>query len=168
MSALVGRARESRALGEWIDRAHERGGAVVVRGEAGIGKSALLAVMAKRAGNRGMVCLTTWGVDFHRKRAPLLFIAFAEDHIVPPKASRHDEEKYDDSVSITEFTQFPGRPYFPGVLGWEEVADYALRETHAAQAAIDQAMWCAAQSDRYVQLNDRATRSVARRQLCQQ
>jgi hypothetical protein len=64
--------------------------------------------------------------------------------------------------------QVPGRPHFPGAPGREEVADYALRETHAAQAAIDQAMWCAAQSDRYVQLNDRATRSVARRQLCQQ
>jgi pimeloyl-ACP methyl ester carboxylesterase len=168
MSAVVGRARESRALGELIDRAHERGGAVVVKDEAGIGKSVLLAVMAKQAGDRGTVCLTTWGVDFHRKRAPLLFIAFAEDHIVPPKASRHNEEKYDDSVSITEFTQFPGHPHFPGAPGWEKVADYALRETHAAQAAIDQAMRCAAQSDRYVQLNDRATRSVTRRQLCQQ
>jgi pimeloyl-ACP methyl ester carboxylesterase len=66
-------------------------------------------------------------VDFHRQRAPLLFIAFTEDHIVPPTASRHNEEKYDDSVSITEFTQFAGRPHFPGAPGWEEVADYVLR-----------------------------------------
>lgn len=66
-------------------------------------------------------------VDFHRRRAPLLFIAFSDDHIVPPKASRHNEERYDDSVSTTEFTLFAGRPHFPGAPGWEEVADYALR-----------------------------------------
>jgi DNA-binding CsgD family transcriptional regulator len=63
MSALVGRARERRVLGELVDRVHELGGAVVVRGEAGIGKSALLAVIAGRAGDRGMVCLATWGVQ---------------------------------------------------------------------------------------------------------
>ena len=72
-----------------------------------------------------------------RHRAPLLFIAFGEDHIVPPKASRRNEEKYDDSVSITEFTQFPGRPHVPGAPGWEEVADYALRWAveHASRPA---------------------------------
>src|SRR5947209_3915920 len=63
MSALVGRVRERRVLGELIDRVHELGSAVVVRGEAGIGKSALLAVVAERAGDRRMVCLTTWGVQ---------------------------------------------------------------------------------------------------------
>jgi len=60
------------------------------------------------------------------ERAPLLFIAFEEDHIVPPKASRHNAEKYEDSKAITAFKEFPGRPHFPGAPGWEEVADYAL------------------------------------------
>jgi len=73
-------------------------------------------------------------VDFARPgRAPLLFIAFSEDHIIPPKASRHNEEKYDASVSITEFIEFAGRPHFPGAPGWEEVADHAL------QWAVDKA-----------------------------
>jgi len=78
-------------------------------------------------------------VDFHHQRAPLLFIAFTDDHIVPPKASRHNEEKYDDSVSITEFIEFPGRPHFPGAPGWEEVADYALRWAveHASHSPAD-------------------------------
>jgi pimeloyl-ACP methyl ester carboxylesterase len=78
-------------------------------------------------------------VDFHRERAPLLFIAFTEDHIVPPKASRHNEEKYDDSVSITEFIEFSGRPHFPGAPGWQEVADYALRWAveHACHTPAD-------------------------------
>ncbi len=66
-------------------------------------------------------------VDFRREgRAPLLFIGFGADHVMPPKVVRHNEEKYEDSSSITEFSEFPGRPHFPGAPGWEEVADYAL------------------------------------------
>jgi pimeloyl-ACP methyl ester carboxylesterase len=69
------------------------------------------------------------------ERAPLLFIAFEEDHVVPPKASRHNAEKYEDSSAITEFKEFPGRPHFPGAPGWEEVADYALTWAMANAAA---------------------------------
>ena len=66
-------------------------------------------------------------VDFRREaRAPLLFIAFGEDHVMPPKVVGHTEQKYDDALSLTEFKEFPGRPHFPAVPGWEEVADYAL------------------------------------------
>jgi pimeloyl-ACP methyl ester carboxylesterase len=66
-------------------------------------------------------------VDFERDdRAPLLFIAFDEDHIVPANASRHNAEKYEKSGAVTEFKTFTGRPHFPGAPGWEEVADYAL------------------------------------------
>jgi pimeloyl-ACP methyl ester carboxylesterase len=65
-------------------------------------------------------------VDFTRDdRAPMLSIAFADDHIVPPKAARHNVEKY-KSKAIPAFKEFPGRPHFPGAPGWEEVADYAL------------------------------------------
>jgi pimeloyl-ACP methyl ester carboxylesterase len=78
-------------------------------------------------------------VDFHRQgRAPLLFIAFEHDRIIPPKASRHNEEKYDDALSVTEFTEFSGRPHFPGAPGWEEVADHALR--WAVEHATTQSM----------------------------
>jgi dienelactone hydrolase len=66
-------------------------------------------------------------VDFTRTdRAPLLFAAFGEDHVVPAKASRHNAGKYRKSTAVTEFKEFPGRPRFPGAPGWEEVADYAL------------------------------------------
>jgi alpha-beta hydrolase superfamily lysophospholipase len=68
-------------------------------------------------------------VDFAKAdRAPLLFIAFGEDHIVPAKASERNAEKYTEtgSPAIVEFREFAGRPHFPGVPGWEEVADYAL------------------------------------------
>jgi pimeloyl-ACP methyl ester carboxylesterase len=79
-------------------------------------------------------------VDFENdERAPLLFIAFGEDHVVPPKASRHNAEKYGDSKAITEFKEFPGRPHFPAAPGWEEVADYALtwaKENAVARASV--------------------------------
>lgn len=65
-------------------------------------------------------------VHFERRRAPLLFVAFGEDHIIPPKASHHNMEKYEGSEGIVAFKEYPGRPHFPGVAGWEEVADFAL------------------------------------------
>jgi hypothetical protein len=46
---VVGHEREVQALGDLIDQIRERGGALVVRGEAGIGKSARLST----AGTRG-------------------------------------------------------------------------------------------------------------------
>jgi pimeloyl-ACP methyl ester carboxylesterase len=65
-------------------------------------------------------------VDFrNERRAPLLLIAFAEDHVVPPKPIRHNADKY-VTPSLTAYHEFPGRPHFPGAPGWEEVADYAL------------------------------------------
>ena len=70
-------------------------------------------------------------VDFAKQgRIPLLFIGFEEDHVVPPKATMHNERKYDDSVSITEYKEFEGRPHFPGAPGWEEVADFAIQWAH--------------------------------------
>ena len=66
-------------------------------------------------------------VDFRKPdRAPLLFVAFGQDHIVPPKASRHNAERYDASTAVVAFKAFPGRPHFPGAQRWEEVADFAL------------------------------------------
>jgi len=72
-------------------------------------------------------------VDFERpERAPLLLLAFGEDHVVPPKVARHNAEKY--KSGRVEFAEFAGRPHFPGAPGWEEVADHAL-EWAAANAA---------------------------------
>jgi hypothetical protein len=36
---------------------------------------------------------------------PLLFVAFAEDHIVPAKASHHNAEHYDASTAIIAFKE---------------------------------------------------------------
>lgn len=66
-------------------------------------------------------------VDFgNDARAPMLLIGFENDHVVPPKVTGHNAEKYGQSKAITEFKEFAGRPHFPAAPGWEEVADYAL------------------------------------------
>ncbi|WP_250037109.1 ATP-binding protein [Paractinoplanes maris] len=60
---LVGRGEELRVLGELLERAGDAGGAVVVRGEAGIGKSALVTAVSRLAGVRPMRVLTTTGTQ---------------------------------------------------------------------------------------------------------
>jgi pimeloyl-ACP methyl ester carboxylesterase len=64
-------------------------------------------------------------VDFNRAdRAPLLLIAGDEDHVVPSKASRHNAEKYKSGT--VAFTSIKNHPHYPGIGGWEDIADYAL------------------------------------------
>jgi DNA-binding CsgD family transcriptional regulator len=58
---LLGRDRELAELYALVDRIEERGGALVVRGEAGIGKSALVAVAKERALGRGVTVVSTAG-----------------------------------------------------------------------------------------------------------
>jgi pimeloyl-ACP methyl ester carboxylesterase len=68
----------------------------------------------------------TW-VDYgNDDRAPLLFIAGSEDHLMPPKVQRSNAKHY-KSATITEVREFEGRAHLlPSQDGWEEVADYAL------------------------------------------
>ena len=44
----------------------------------------------------------------------MLFIAFENDHIIPPKVARHNAEKY--KAKPVEFKEFSGRP-LPGGTG---------------------------------------------------
>src|SRR5215510_748722 len=60
---LVGRGSELRFLGGLLARVRDGGGAVVVRGEAGIGKSALLSEVARLAVAQQLRVLTTTGVQ---------------------------------------------------------------------------------------------------------
>jgi pimeloyl-ACP methyl ester carboxylesterase len=60
-------------------------------------------------------------------RAPLLFIAGGEDHIMPPSVNKSNAEHYRRSASLTEFKEFPGRSHWTcAEPGWEQIADYAL------------------------------------------
>jgi DNA-binding CsgD family transcriptional regulator len=58
---LLGRDRDLAELYALVDGIEDRGGALVVRGEAGIGKSALLAAAGERALDRGVTVLSTAG-----------------------------------------------------------------------------------------------------------
>jgi pimeloyl-ACP methyl ester carboxylesterase len=69
----------------------------------------------------------TW-VDYSADRAPLLFIAGSEDHIMPPSVNRSNAKHYRKSPAITEYHEFEGRDHWTcAAPGWEAVADHALR-----------------------------------------
>ena len=60
-------------------------------------------------------------------RAPLLLIAGAQDHLVPPAIVKANVRAYRKSSAMTEYKEFPGRTHFIiGQPGWQEVADFAL------------------------------------------
>jgi len=63
---LLGREDELARLYDLIDGIDARGGALLVRGEAGIGKSALLAAAQERAARRGVTVLSTAGALWRR------------------------------------------------------------------------------------------------------
>jgi pimeloyl-ACP methyl ester carboxylesterase len=66
-------------------------------------------------------------------RAPLLFIAGSNDHIVPPAVNKANVRKYvNNSTAITDYREFPNRTHHTvGQKGWEEVADFALQWSNA-------------------------------------
>ncbi|MFP2924971.1 alpha/beta hydrolase [Pyxidicoccus sp. 3LG] len=65
-------------------------------------------------------------VDFDKEdRAPLLFIAGGEDHIMPAALNKSNARHY--NTGVVAYKEFPGRAHYTlGQEGWEEVADYAL------------------------------------------
>ena len=69
----------------------------------------------------------TW-VDYSRDdRAPLLFIAGGEDHIMPASVNKSNAKHYKKSAALTDSYEFPGRSHWTcAEPGWEAVADYAL------------------------------------------
>jgi len=66
-------------------------------------------------------------VDYSRTdRAPLLFVAGTEDHLMPPKVQWSNAAHYSPQTT-TEVVEFGGRAHLlPAQEGWEEIADYAL------------------------------------------
>jgi pimeloyl-ACP methyl ester carboxylesterase len=68
----------------------------------------------------------TW-VDYSADRAPLLFIAGENDHIMPPSVNRSNAKHYKQSPALTEYYEFEGRDHWTcAAPGWEAVADHAL------------------------------------------
>jgi predicted ATPase len=60
---LVGRERELSALSNRVDGTSQRGGALVIRGEAGVGKSSLLEATAADASEKGLRILEAMAVQ---------------------------------------------------------------------------------------------------------
>src|SRR6201996_3139321 len=66
-------------------------------------------------------------IDFEAPHQPLLFIAGEKDHIVPAPLNLENFHAYQDTSSVKEYVEFPGRThYICGMPGWEEVADFVL------------------------------------------
>jgi hypothetical protein len=63
MEVLIGRESESEAIEQLINHVNERGTALLVRGAAGIGKSALLSAVREKAHEHGMRALYAIGVQ---------------------------------------------------------------------------------------------------------
>ncbi len=61
-TSLFGREAEMRVLDDLLDHAPRQGGSLLVTGEPGIGKSALLSEASRRARDRGMLVLAATGV----------------------------------------------------------------------------------------------------------
>ncbi len=77
--------------------------------------------------NANLNPFTPLKVNFKREnRAPLLFCANGDDHVVPASVNKHNAAKY-QAKSVTGFKEFPGRNHLAlGMEGWEEIADFAL------------------------------------------
>ncbi len=63
VTSLIGREYETQVLAELIDHLPGHGGSLLVSGDSGVGKSALLREASARAQDRGMLVLTATGVQ---------------------------------------------------------------------------------------------------------
>jgi pimeloyl-ACP methyl ester carboxylesterase len=60
-------------------------------------------------------------------RAPLMMIAGARDHLIPPSVVKANVRRYRHSSAVTAYQEFPDRTHFIiGQSGWQEVANHAL------------------------------------------
>ena len=88
---LVGRERELEQLHRMLDQIGKRGGSLVVRGEAGIGKTALLRAVAEHARGHGARVVTTTGIQSEARLAfgglHQLLLPFLDrlDHLPAPQ-----------------------------------------------------------------------------------
>lgn len=96
---LVGREREIGMLEAWLCQVRERGGALLVRGEPGVGKSALLAAASDRAESDGM---QVWRLSAVRSEMGLSFAGLHQ--ILRPLLERaHDLSQAHRAVLLASF-----------------------------------------------------------------
>lgn len=92
-------------------------------------------------------------------RAPLLMIAGAQDHVIPPRIVKANQRLYRHSSALTEYREFQDRTHFIiGQSGWQEVANYALDWARDQELVFEREQRRVARQSRM--LHDR-TRQVA-------
>lgn len=74
-SFMFGRERELRVIEEQLDSVSDRGIALLIRGEAGVGKTAILEAAKSRAAVRDMSLLGATGVQ--RRSRPRCYLSAA-------------------------------------------------------------------------------------------
>jgi len=135
---LFGREREIAFVQDLINRAGSTGSSLLVRGEAGIGKSALLAEAASRAREHGMLVLTTAGAQsethlpfaaLHQLLRPVLGGMSALEPM--QRAALSSAFGLTDSV--------PSNPFMVGLAVLELIAEAATRSQVSVVA--DEAQW---------------------------
>ncbi len=66
-------------------------------------------------------------VDYDAKKAPLLFLAGDEDHVIPAQLNRSNQEAYPPEAGTVELELMPGRTHLTLLEpGWEGVADKVI------------------------------------------
>jgi class 3 adenylate cyclase/predicted ATPase len=94
LTPLVGRSSEIRQLEQrWSDTANGRGHAVVIDGEAGIGKSRLVHALTKRAADHGGWLIPCQGSPYHRDTAFHPFIDLFEKVVLRSESPEPPAEK---------------------------------------------------------------------------
>jgi DNA-binding CsgD family transcriptional regulator len=121
---IIGRGRELGLISDLVEGISQRGGALVVRGPAGIGKSTLVAAAAAQASSRGVRVLTAAGVQ---SEAQLPFAALHQ--IVRPVLDRVDRLPPGQARSLRAafgMTDGPApEPFLIGLGALELLADVA-------------------------------------------
>jgi DNA-binding CsgD family transcriptional regulator len=135
---LVGRDADSGLIAGMIDRAHDRGGALLIRGGPGIGKSSLLAAAIDRAAGRGMRVLKTSGVQSEAK------LPFAGLHQLLQPLLRHIDQLAEPQRVALEtafgIVEAPGPDFFrTSLAALELLADAAAQS--ALLVVAEDAQW---------------------------
>lgn len=88
--------------------------------------NALTIPASRRLGKGALTNISS--VDYEKARGPLLFVAGAEDHIIPVSVNRKNAAAYAASAGVTTLREFDGRGHFLiRQSGWEEVADSIVK-----------------------------------------
>src|SRR5260370_2234817 len=135
---LIEREQESAVLDGLVDRLPDGGGAVVVRGEAGMGKSALLQRVRRRAEAQGVRPLITVGVESEVE------FAFAGLHqllrpLIGALAQLPESQRQTLEAALGLGVDLKPDPYRVAVAAYELICDVA--DSVPLVLIVDDAQW---------------------------